>query len=102
MGQVAGASPIGGAKYVKYTRRLLVKSGSSTMSCSPCAATDFTGGTPSSGADTMPPGLTMRIVPLFWETRMLPSGRKATAQAPVSPPASVSTVNPVDRVAGGG
>src|SRR5678816_2588371 len=102
MGQVAGASPFGGAKYVKYSVRFFAKSGSRTTSCRPCAATDFTPGTPASGADTTPSGLTIRIVPAFCVTRILPSGRNAIAHAPVSPPAIVCVANGGDGFAGRG
>src|SRR5678816_1809848 len=102
MGQVAGASPFGGAKYVKYSVRFFAKSGSSTTSCRPCAATDFTPGTPASGADTTPSGLTIRMVPAFCVTSRLPSGRNAIAHAPVSPVAIVCVLNGDDALAGRG
>ena len=77
--------------------------GSSTTSCSPCAAVDFTGGTPASGAETDPlSGRTMRIVPLFCVTSRAPFGRIANAQAPVSPPATVCTLIGAEGFAGGG
>src|SRR5678815_1955943 len=103
MGQLAAASPRGGAKYVKYSTRFFAKSGSSTTSCSPCAAADFTGGTPASGADTEPlSGRTTRIVPLFCVTSSEPLGRIASAQAPVSPVAIVCTATGGDGLVGAG
>src|SRR6185369_15261906 len=71
------------------------------MSCRPWAATAFTPGTPASGAITTPLGFTIRIVPEFCVIRKFPSGRNATAQAPLSPVATVSTLNRGDGFAGG-
>src|SRR5437773_11898770 len=102
MGQVAGASPFGGAKYVKYRSRFRTNSGSSTTSCNPCAATAFTAGTPERGADTTPSGLTIRIIPAFWVTSRLPSGKNAKAQAPWSPSATCWTTKGDDGLAGRG
>src|ERR1700704_1717637 len=99
---MAGASPRGGAKYVKYSVRLRAKSGSSTTSCRPCAATTLTPGTPARGADTTPSGRTIRIVPALSVTRKLPSGRNATHHGPLSLVVTVSMVNAGDGVAGGG
>src|SRR6266404_6649687 len=102
MGQMPGASPRGGAKYVKYSVRFCAKSGSSRTSCSPWAATALTGGTPARGAEMDPSGRTMRMLPEFSVTRKLPSGRKEIDHAPLKPVAMVCTLTGGEALAGGG
>src|SRR5581483_4215763 len=76
--------------------------GSSTTSCSPCAATTFMPGTPAIGADTTPSGRTMRISPRLSVTRKLPSGRNANDQGLVSLVVMVSTTSFGDAFDGAG
>src|SRR5438105_1791610 len=72
------------------------------MSCSPCAATTLTPGTPAMGADTTPSGRIVRMVPVLSVTRKLPSGRKARDQGAFSRAVSVSTATWGEGLGGAG
>ena len=102
MGQRGGSFAFRRSEVGEVQRPVPAKSGSSTTSCRPWAATDFMGGSPVSGAETEPSGRTTRIVPPFCVTSSAPSGRNANAHAPVRPPATGWTATGGEGLAGGG